>query len=318
MSADPYTTLGVSKTASEDEIRKAYRDLAKKLHPDLNPGDATAAERFKAVSAAYDILKDPEKRARYDRGEIDASGAERAQQRYYRDYAEQAGAGRYQSSAGFQDFGDFSDIFSDLFGRGGAQGGAGGFAGGHRGASFRAKGQDVRYRLEVEFLDAVKGATTRITAPDGRTLDLKIPPGMQDGKTLRLKGEGAPGVGGGASGDALVEVTVKPHAYFARENDDILLDLPISIDEATLGAKVEAPTIDGRVSLTVPAGASSGQVLRLRGKGVKAATGVGRGDQLVRLLIVSPPEVDEELKSFMEKWRADHGYDPRKGLWRTP
>lgn len=302
MSADPYEVLGVSRTATDEEIRRAYRDLAKKLHPDLNPGDATLADRFKAASAAYDLLKDPEKRARYDRGEIDASGAERPQHRYYRDFADQGEARHYQSAAGYEDMGDFSDLFSELFrGRGGAAGGPG----------FRAKGQDVHYRLEVDFLEAVKGSTKRITTPDGRTLDLKIPAGVADGRTLRMKGEGGPGLGGGPSGDALVDISVRPHPYFTRDGDDIRLDLPISLDEAVLGAKVEAPTVEGRVSITIPKAATSGQVLRLRGRGVK-----GRGDQLVRLEIAAPPEVDDELASFMESWRTSHGYDPRKGLWR--
>jgi DnaJ-class molecular chaperone len=309
MAADPYAVLGVKRTATDDEIRKAYRDLAKKLHPDLNPGDAGAAERFKQVSAAYEILKDADKRARYDRGEIDATGAETPRQRTYRDYADAGAARRYSSSAGFEDFGDLSGIFGDLFGGRAEMGGAG--------ARMRAKGADVRYRLEVEFLDAAKGGTRRINTPDGRTVDLKIPAGMRDGATLRLKGEGGPGFNGGPSGDALIEVTVKPHPYFTREDDDILIDVPISLDEAVLGAKVEAPTIDGRVSITVPKGASSGQVLRLRGRGV-AKDGGGRGDQLVRLLIVSPPEIDDELAKFLEGWRKTKAYDPRKGLWRKP
>jgi DnaJ-class molecular chaperone len=306
MAVDPYKVLGVARSASDEVIRKAYRALAKKLHPDLNPGDAAAAERFKEVASAYDLVGDPEKRARYDKGEIDASGAETQKQRFYRDYAEQPGAGRYHTSAGFDDMGDISDVFSDLFG-GRARAGGG---------RVRAKGADAHYRLEVDFIDAAKGGATRIATPDGRALNLKIPAGVADGKTLRLKGEGGRGLGGGPNGDALIEITVRAHPYFTREGGDILLDLPVTIDEALLGAKVEAPTIDGRVSITVPKGATSGQVLRLRGRG--AGPEAKRGDQLVRLLIVSPPEVDDELARFMEGWRRSHAYDPRKGLWREP
>lgn len=309
MSADPYTVLGVKRTAADDEIRKAYRDLAKKLHPDLNPGDAAAADRFKQVSAAYEILKDADKRARYDRGEIDERGAEKPRQQTYRDYADAGQARRYSSSAGYEDFGDLSGIFGDLFGgRAGASG---------AGARIRSKGADARYRMEVDFLDAARGGTSRITTPDGRALDLKIPAGAQEGSILRLRGEGGPGFNGGPNGDALIELSVRPHPYFTREGDDILIDVPISLDEAVLGAKVEAPTIDGRVAIAVPKGASSGQTLRLRGKGV-AKDGGGRGDQLVRLLIVSPSEIDDELAKFMESWRTTKAYDPRKGLWRKP
>ena len=300
MSRDPYEVLGVGKAASQDEIRKAYRKLAKELHPDLNPGNAKAAERFKEVASAYDLLSDPEKRGRYDRGEIDASGAERPQQRYYRDFADTGGARQYQTSAGFEDLGDASDLFADLFGR---------RAGGGR--TFSMPGPDAHYRLEVDFLEAAKGGKRRITLPDGQTLDLTIPEGVADGQVLRLKGKGGPGVGGGPPGDALVEITVNPHPSFTRQGDDVLMELPISIDEAVLGGKVEVPTISGRVSVTVPKGASSGQTLRLRGKGIRKSSGHGHGDQLVKLRIVMPPNIDGELQAFIEGWRKQHAYDPR-------
>lgn len=308
MSKDPYDVLGVSKSATQDEIHKAYRKLAKKLHPDLNPGNAKAADQFKDVASAHDLLGDPEKRARFDRGEIDASGAERPQQRYYREYADAGGARRYYSSAGFEDFGDASDLFADLFGRSRAGGGA---------RSARMRGQDAQYRLEVDFLEAVRGGKRRITLPDGNSLDLTIPEGVADGHVLRLKGKGGPGLGGGPPGDALIELSVRPHPLFSRQGDDIVVELPITIDEAILGGKIEVPTVSGRVALTIPKGSSSGQTLRLRGKGVKRRDGKTHGDQLVRLKIVMPPTIDTELEEFMRKWRERRRYDPRADLRTT-
>lgn len=313
MSKDPYSVLGVAKTASQDDIRKAYRKLAKELHPDLNPGDKKAEERFREVSGAYDILGDKDKRARFDRGEIDASGQERPEQRFYREYADTGGAHHYRSTAGFEDLGDISDLFGDLFRRAQAQGGGPRGAGGGRGG-MRMKGQDVSYRLEVGFLDAVKGAKKRITLPDGSALDLTVPEGVADGQTLRLKGKGGPGLGGGPAGDALVEISVKPHPLFERRGDDIHMVLPITVDEAVLGGKVETPTVSGKVALSIPKGASGGQVLRLKGRGVKHAKGGGHGDQLVELRIVMPSEIDAELAEFMQSWRDKHGYDPRSKM----
>jgi DnaJ-class molecular chaperone len=305
MSDDPYKALGVAKTATEAEIKKAYKKIVRESHPDLNPGDAGAVERFKAASAAYDLLKDPETRARFDRGEIDATGAERPERRYYRDYAN-AGGGAYHTTRGFEDFEDVSDIFSDFIHRGGR--------GGHPrgGRAFRMRGQDLRYSLEIDFLDAARGATRRITLPDGQMLDVRIPEGSANGQTIRLRGKGAPGIGGGPPGDALVAISVRKHKFFRRDGDDILLELPVTIDEALLGGKVSAPTLDGEVSLTIPKGASSGQVLRLRGKGVKRKD--KRGDQKVTLKIVAPPEIDAELEAFLKDWAKTHRHDPRKGL----
>ncbi|MGD2131392.1 MAG: J domain-containing protein [Maricaulaceae bacterium] len=311
MARDPYEVLGVARDASQDDIRKAYRELAKKLHPDLNPGDKAAVERFQEVSAAYDVLKDPETRARYDRGEIDASGAEKPEQKFYRDFADAGGARHYHSTAGFEDLGDISELFADLFGAGG---GAGAGPRARAGGGFRARGADVRYQLDLGFLEAVKGVAKTITPPDGKPIKLTIPPGARDGQTLRLKGKGGAGIGGGPNGDALIELNVRPHPYFKREGDDIVLELPISLDEAVLGGKVEAPTIDGKVAITVPKGASGGQVLRLRERGAPKAGGK-RGDQLVRLNIVTPETIDEDLGKAMEAWRETHAYDPRKGLW---
>ncbi len=300
MARDPYQALGLSKTASDDEIKKAYRKLVRTSHPDINPDDAGAEARFKEISAAYDILKDPETRARFDRGEIDASGQERPERTFYRQYAGQA-ENPYQEGRFNDAFDDPGDIFAEFMqrGRGGGQG-------------FSARGPDRRYHLDVPFLDAVRGAKTRITLPDGSSLEVSIPAGTADGQTLRLRGKGTPGIGGGPSGDALITVSVGEHPLFRREGDDIHVTLPISIDEAVLGGKVEAPTIDGPVSVTIPPGASGGRTLRLRGRGTGRAG--KRGDQLVMLRVVMPETVDSELKSFMEGWRNGHRYDPRKGM----
>lgn len=305
MAEDLYTVLGVAKTASAAEITKAYRKLAKKLHPDLNPGDKAAEEKFKKITAAYGIVGDEDKRKRYDAGEIDASGQETPQRRYYREYAGGEEGARYRSSAGYEDIGAFSDLFGDLFGERGGRGSAGG-------RRFSMRGQDTQYRLEVEFLDAVNGTKTRITLPDGGTLDVTIPAGVTDGQVLRLRGKGNPALGEGEPGDALIEIGVKPHPVFKREGDDIAVEVPITFDEAVLGGKVEVPTIGGRVSVTVPPGANTGQTLRLKGRGVNRKGAAG--DQLVKLSVVLPESIDDDLKSFAERWRESNRYDPRRKL----
>ncbi len=305
---DPYAALGLTRTATAADIKQAYRKRVRTSHPDLHPDDPKAEARFKAVTAAHDLLKDPDTRARFDAGEIDASGAERAPRTYYRDHADAPGQG-FGQGRGFDDFGDPSDIFAHIL-RQRARGGAGD-------PTFTAPGQDLRYTLEVPFLDAVRGAKTRITLPDGNGLEVQIPRGLNDGQTLRLRGRGGPGHGGGPAGDALVTVQVRPHPVFRREGDDIVITLPITIDEAILGAKVTAPTIDGPVNLTVPKGASSGRILRLRGRGVTRA-GAGpntpAGDQRVELRIVAPPDIDTSLSDFMTEWRKTHAHDPRKEM----
>ncbi|MEO9779486.1 MAG: J domain-containing protein [Sedimentitalea sp.] len=304
MSTDPYAALGLTKSATTDEIKKAYRKIARDHHPDLNPDDAASEAKFKAASAAYDLLKDSETRARFDRGEIDASGQEQQQRQYYRDFAD-SGDNRYRRGPNPGDFGDASDIFSEFMRARGHPGG--GFG------DFNARGQDARYALEVDFLTAVNGGKTRITLPDGQGLGVAIPQGTQDGQTIRLRGKGSPGFGDGPAGDALVTLSVREHRLFRRDGNDIVLTLPITVDEAVLGAKVATPTIDGSVNLSIPKGASSGQVLRLRGRGVKPVKGTA-GDQRVELSIVMPPEIDDELARFMETWRDTHRYDPRKGM----
>jgi len=301
---DPYAILGVKREATQDEIRSAYRQLAKKLHPDLNPGDKEAEEKFKQVAAAYDLLGDPEKRGRFDRGEIDASGAERPRERYYRDFhAGQAGQHHYSSTGGFADFMENEDILAEILGRGRGEGRT----------QFRMRGPDVHYRLAVDFLEAVNGATKRIVMPDGAALDVVIPAGTEDGQVLRLRGKGGPGIGGAPSGDALVEIEARPHKLFTRTDGDIHLELPISLPEAVLGAKLDVPTPSGTVRMTIPKGASSGRVLRLRGKGAARPDG-SRGDEYVTLKIVLPEAPDAEIEEFARHWKAGKTHNPRREL----
>lgn len=300
MADDPYTVLGVPRNATETDIRRAYRKLAKELHPDLNPSNrASAEERFKKVSAAYGVIGDAEKRRQYDRGEIDASGEPR------RGFRRPHGAGPFDGRPGTAPPGDdfsFGDIFSDLFGSMRGRG--------EPGSPFGLRGRDVRYSLEVDFLEAATGAKKRVTMPDSGTLDIAVPQGVVDGQTLRLKGRGLPGRRGAEPGDALVEIRVRPHDFFKRVGDDIALDLPITIDEAVLGAKVEVPTISGRVQLTLPKATSSGRIFRLKGRGVHNVTTGHTGDQLVTVRIVLPDPIDEGLAYFLSEWRQKNKYDP--------
>jgi DnaJ-class molecular chaperone len=295
--ADPYQTLGVKKDASQDEIQKAYRRLAKKLHPDLNPGNKQAEEQFKEVSQAYDLLGDADKRARFDRGEIDASGAERPRQRYYRDFAE--GASSYSTDSGFADFGA-DDFLSEIFGR-------------QARGNVRMRGQDVHYRLPLGFLDAINGGKQQLTLPDGSVLDVTIPPGTRDGQVLRLRGKGRPGIGGGPAGDALIEIEVRPHHIFTRKGDDIHVELPISLREAVLGGKVSVPTPSGAVTMTVPKWSNTGTVLRLKGQGVPKRGG-GRGDEYVALKVMLPERPDPELEKFVSQWVPADAHGPRQAM----
>jgi DnaJ-class molecular chaperone len=303
MAKDPYDILGVQKTDSEAAIRSAYRKLAKRHHPDVNPGKPEAAERFKEISAAYDILSDKDKRGRYDRGEIDAAGNEVPPQRpFYRDFADAAGREKYRGEAGF-DAEDLESIFAQAFGARGFEGSAAG--GGRR---FSMRGQDAHYHLTIDFLDAVNGTTRRVTLPDGRTLDVRIPAGVRDSQLIRLKGQGMPGIGDGATGDALVEITVAPHALFRREGDDIIVELPVTLQEAVLGASLEVPTIKGPVRLTIPPNSGTGTRLRLRGRGIE-----GKGHQFVELHIVVPPGEEPELAELLRTWKPRHPFNPRAG-----
>lgn len=298
---DPYEVLGVSRTASDREIKQAYRKLAKEWHPDAKPGDGAVAERFKEISAANKLLSDKEQRARYDRGEIGPDGQPRQHFRY--EYA--GGPGGGEGASGFRfDFGgggeDLFADFADLFG-GGRSG---------RGRTRTHRGQDHSYRIAVPFLDAARGTTRRLTLPGGRTLDVRIPPGIESGQSIRLRGQGGEGYGGAPAGDALIEVEVEPHPYFSRQGDDIHLDLPISLTEAVLGAKVSVPTIDGPVQLSVPKGANTGRKLRLKNRGIKREG--GRGDQYVSLRVMLPETVDPKLAELVERWGREYGEEARR------
>lgn len=297
---DPYEVLGVKRTASAEEIKQAYRKLAKEFHPDLNPNDPIVEQRFKEISNAHSILGDKEKRAKFDRGEIGADGAPRGG----------FGAGGYGPSGGRGPGGGFAggfggaaaeDIFADLFGR-------------NRGRTrtMEMKGKDVSYSLRVSFMDAAKGTTRRINLYDGKSLDVRIPAGTVDGQTLRLKQQGMPGMGGGPAGDAFIEIQVDSHPFFERDGNDIFLDVPITLAEAVLGGKITVPTVHGNVSVTAPAGSNSGTSLRLRGKGIQPAGGAVAGDQFAKLIVVLPDKPDKALVDFIKEWSKDYDYDVRK------
>ncbi len=304
MARDPYLELGVPRNASADEIRKAFRKLAKQFHPDANPGDASAEEKFKRVSGAFDIVGDPDKRKKFDRGEIDGDGRERHPGFGGDSPFSPGGAsgGRYRpgpGSPGFEGV-DINDILGDVFGRGG--GGRGGFGGG-------GKGADLRAHLDIDIEEAIRGGKKRIAFSDGRTLEVNIPKGAQEGQTLRLKGQGAGGRAG--PGDALIEIGFKPHPIYRREGDALHMDLPVSVPDAVLGGKVEAPTPDGPVNVSVPRGSNSGALLRLKGRGFVNAKGQ-RGDLVARLVVTLPESPDAALDAFAEQWRKERPYSPRR------
>ena len=320
--ADPYSTLGIARSASEKDIKSAYRKLAKELHPDRNKDNPKATERFSVVTGAYDLLSDKDKRARFDRGEIDADG----NPSMGFGYGHTAGPGGFNGGAqrgfrteDFEGFGggggnegiDIGDIFDGLFGgRSGARGGAAGdgFGGGRQRAA--PKGAAVQYKLGVSLTDAATRATQRITLADGKTIDLKLPAGVEDGTQMRLAGKGQPGPGG--AGDAIVTIHVQPHPWLRRDGDHLRLDLPVSLDEAVNGTKVRVPTAEGAVMLTLAPGTSSGKTLRLAGKGMTRKDG-SRGDQLVTIE-VQLPEGDEELLRRLEGWRDPRNLRAKFGL----
>lgn len=306
--ADPYKTLGVARDATEADIKKAYRKLAKELHPDRNKDNPKASEKFSQVTNAYDLLNDKDKRARFDRGEIDGDGNPAAP------FGFGGGGGRPQPGGGFRSEGyetggpDMSDIFEGLFG-GAQRGGGGGFSSGF-GRRPQPRGENVAYRLQVPFVEAATLEPQRVTLSDGKTLDLKLPAGVETGTQMKLGGKGEQGPGG--AGDAILTIDVQPHRFFVRDGDDVRLDLPISLAEAVLGGSIKAPTVDKPVMLTIPKGTTSGKTLRLKGKGFHKKAG-GRGDQLVTLMIDIPAQ-DEALTSFVEGWAARGAGNPRGAM----
>ncbi|GGY90950.1 DnaJ C-terminal domain-containing protein [Novosphingobium colocasiae] len=316
MASDPYTVLGVARGASEKDIKSAYRKLAKELHPDTNKDNPRAAERFSDVTRAYDLLSDKAKRAQFDRGEIDADGNPSMPfGAGGGGFGGGFGGGQRGFGGGFESGGvDFEDILGGIFGGGGQRGGGfggmgGGMGGGPRGGR-APKGANVSYRLSVSLTDAAERRDQRITLSDGKTIDLKLPAGVEDGTQMRLSGKGEQGPGG--AGDAIVTIQIQPHPFFRRDGDDLRIDLPITLDEALAGAKIKAPTASGAVMLTVPAGASSGKVLRLKGKGMSRKDG-SRGDQLFALQIVLP-DADADLARRLEGWRDTRDIRGRLGV----
>lgn len=296
MAKNPYEILGVDKNASEADIKAAYRKLAKKHHPDLNPGNKEADAKFKELNAANALLSDKDKRAAFDRGEIDMEGQpqyRQQQQHTYRDFAEGPQGGRYNFNGGDFDLSDLEGLFGGLGGRAG-------------GAGFgRPPPADVHYSIEVDFLEAACAAKKRITMPDGKTLDINIPEGIEEGQKLRLKGQGRQTP---KAGDAYVEVHIRPHPFFTRKGKDISIEVPIALHESVLGGKIQVSTIHGPVDMTIPKGASSGVTLRLKRKGIKG------GDQYITLKLIMPKDIDAELEDAIRKWSETHGYNPRKHM----
>lgn len=301
---DPYETLGVARSATDKEIKDAFKKLARKFHPDLHPGNKEAEAKFKAISAANDLLKDKEKRRKFDAGEIDASGAEQPQERFYRDFADGSVYTSHAAQDGFDSNEDLEEFLAKAFaGRGRRSNEA-----------FRARGQDVSYVLPVAFVDAANGATLTITLPEGKTLQVTVPEGAEDRQMLRLKDQGMPGFSGGPPGDAYVELHIQPHPFFQRKDDNIHVEVPVTLREAILGGRIEVPTIGQPVTVTVPRGSNSGTTLRLRERGIRNRKTGQRGHQLVTLKVVLPTAEEPELVEFLEAWRPRSQQDPRKEM----
>ncbi|MEM9838478.1 MAG: DnaJ C-terminal domain-containing protein [Pseudomonadota bacterium] len=312
MGQDPYTVLGVGRQASQDDIRSAYRKLAKQYHPDRNPGDAAAEDKFKAATAAFEIIGDEAKRKRFDRGEIDADGNERSvfgqggpfgrvdPAEAARRFQERADRGR--QNRGFEEFGD---IFSDFFGRGDPRA---------RASAGPAKGRDVRTRLTVGFVEAARGAKKRVTLPTGDTVDVTIPEGLRDGQTLRLRGKGQEGQRGGPAGDLFVEVSVAADSDFDMQGDNVLTEASLPLKTAVLGGKLEVRTLGGKATIKIPANTSSGKMFRLKGKGLKSSKSNDYSDLLIRVRVALPSRPDPDLEAFMRTWKSEDEEDAKPGM----
>ena len=299
---DPYETLGVTRSATDKEIKDAFKKLARKFHPDLHPGDKEAEAKFKDISAANDLLRDKEKRRRFDAGEIDASGAERPQERFYRDFADGPAYDSHAAQDGFDSNEELEEFLAKAFAGRGQQG------------TFRARGQDVSYELPVAFLDAANGATHTITLPEGKTLQVTVPEGAEDRQMLRLKEQGMPGYGGAPPGDAYVELHIQPHPFFRRKDDNIHVEVPVTLREAMLGDRIQVPTIGQPVTVTVPKGSNSGTTLRLRERGIRNRKTGQRGHQLITLKVVLPTAEEPELLEFLEAWQPKNEQNPRREM----
>ena len=300
---DPYETLGVTRSATDKEIKDAFKKLARKFHPDLHPSDKEAEAKFKDISAANDLLKDKEKRRRFDAGEIDASGAERPQERFYRDFADGPAYASHAAQDGFASNEDLEEFLARAFAPGGN---------GHR-ALFGARA-GCELRAAGRFLEVANGAARTLMLPEGKTLQVTIPEGAEDRQMLRLKGQGKPGFGGGPAGDAYVELHVEPHPFFRRKDDNIHVDVPVTLKEAVLGARIEAPTISGPVTMTIPKGSNTGKTLRLRDRGIRNRKTGQRGHQLITLKVVLPATEEPELTAFLENWQPKNPQNPRKEM----
>lgn len=289
---DPYSILGVSKNASQDEIKKSYRRLARSLHPDMHPDNPNAEERFKDVTSAYDILSDPKKRSRYDNGFIDESGRE---QPGFNFSGSRGGFGKRSAGFDFNDMFGSDDFLGDIFRTQ------------QRKAKPRkppsTKGANISYTLTVSFEEATLGSTKQVSLTNGKSLNIRIPAGTEDGGTLRLRGQGTTGIGGGNAGDALIKINVKPHDFFTIKGYDVYMDLPITLKEAALGGKATVPTLHGKVTVSIPEGSSTGSLLRLKGKGIPKEKNSNYGDQLVRLNIMLPSKSDAALIKFLKNWQ---------------